>query len=220
MKLLWTAHNRSTPSFRRRREWILWICAQLSLVVVFVCQKLLNNMTSRIAFLCSSSHVFNVVLYRRIVRNKAFFTYFFGEDKINISLVVFLFVKHSFNNLTSWQFFWDSPLNPPLKYWRWRINFLPFSEFLYHFRYGKTLCPTTIFLETNLLVEWMVRWAAAAAVKKHRTNDVSHTFLWLARTYFRTKIYDMAFQCVYVSTYVINRFIVESDRFYLSRIVE
>ena len=71
MKLLWTVHNRSS-------------CFS------FV-KNCFNNETSRIAFLVL--HVFHVendhVLYRRIVGNKAFFSYLLEEDNKQLPHRVF-----------------------------------------------------------------------------------------------------------------------------------
>ena len=61
-------------------------------------------------------HVFHVVLYRRIVSNKAFFTHLLEEDKINISLVVFFICQTFFQQFDILICFQDSPFNPPLKY--------------------------------------------------------------------------------------------------------
>ena len=50
---------------------------------------------------------------------------------------MFFICQTSFQQFDILICFQDSPFNPPLKYWSWRIDSLPFSEFFDHLRHGK-----------------------------------------------------------------------------------
>ena len=86
---------------------------------------------------------------------------------------------------------------------------------------GKFLLTETVSLEIiNLLSEryglkTAGRGILSNAVKEYRsqfligrtiflTREKRRSLFWLARTYFRTKIYEMAFEWVNLSTYIIN----------------
>ena len=177
---------RSSPSFRRGREWILWVWCTTFVRRVFRLSK--NDLTTRNSeslFSCSSSPCFSEDSCRRIVGNKALFTHLLAEDKINISLFKTLhLILH-----------WNTEVGESILFYFLKSYITCGAE--------KTLFgPTTTFLETIFsLNEW---WSERpqrndtgggkfAAVKKHRpwpligrtmflTREKRRSLLWLVRT--------------------------------------